>query len=318
MPQLSITAFTKASPSMAGRKRKVAETENYDSDEIEVASSQVRQPLENIAPAQVQNKRTKVLDCVLIKVDKRATSHDSPASFDIPSTRPVSTAAQARPSSTRSRLKRPAAKPACDESSEDELLVATVKSTRRRSATKTAVCEQSDVEAENSLVESDDFFIDGNISSGGSSVVSLNGISDEETAAPKKKSRATTTKANVVSENAQPATGNATKKSKAGTATNMAKLCKRGGLDLNLPPLHNIDDMFRDITQTALGLGLKDVLHHLDGKQLCVATMCSGTESPLLALESSCDALTDLSDVGLEVSHAFSAEIVPFKVSSLE
>lgn len=56
-------------------------------------------------------------------------------------------------------------------------------------------------------------------------------------------------------------------------------------LDSDLPPLHRLADIFTDIASKALELGFKDVLFRLGGRPLRVATMCSGTEAPLLALE---------------------------------
>lgn len=53
----------------------------------------------------------------------------------------------------------------------------------------------------------------------------------------------------------------------------------------NLPPMSNLKEIFTDIAQKAMGLGLELVLERLDGRPLRVATACSGTESPLLALE---------------------------------
>ena len=56
------------------------------------------------------------------------------------------------------------------------------------------------------------------------------------------------------------------------------------GVDLSLPPLHRIEDIFDDLTANAVGQGLSAVLDHLNGRKLKVATMCPGTESPMLAL----------------------------------
>lgn len=55
------------------------------------------------------------------------------------------------------------------------------------------------------------------------------------------------------------------------------------GIDLDLPPINTIEDAFADMAQNAAELGLCNILQKLDGV-LNVATMCSGTESPLLAL----------------------------------
>lgn len=56
-------------------------------------------------------------------------------------------------------------------------------------------------------------------------------------------------------------------------------------LDESLPPMDSLEDIFQDLTDKALRLGLADVLQRLGDRPLRVATVCSGTESPLLALE---------------------------------
>lgn len=53
----------------------------------------------------------------------------------------------------------------------------------------------------------------------------------------------------------------------------------------DLPPLHRLEDIFAHMASRALKLGFAAVLFHLGGRPLRVATMCSGTEAPLLALE---------------------------------
>jgi hypothetical protein len=57
------------------------------------------------------------------------------------------------------------------------------------------------------------------------------------------------------------------------------------GLNTNLPPLSNIDEIFADLTQRALGQGLDKFLKGIGSRAIKVATLCSGTESPLLALQ---------------------------------
>lgn len=59
----------------------------------------------------------------------------------------------------------------------------------------------------------------------------------------------------------------------------------QSGLDPTLPPIHNLKDIFDDITRRAIQLGLVDFLTYMGSRKLRVVTMCSGTESPLLALE---------------------------------
>lgn len=57
------------------------------------------------------------------------------------------------------------------------------------------------------------------------------------------------------------------------------------GVDETLKPISDIKDIFGDITNKACELGLKKVVTHLKGRKLKIATMCSGTESPLLAIQ---------------------------------
>lgn len=56
-------------------------------------------------------------------------------------------------------------------------------------------------------------------------------------------------------------------------------------LDESLPPMERLEDIFQDFVDKALSLGFADVLRRLGNRPLRVATVCSGTESPLLALE---------------------------------
>ncbi|KAJ5466265.1 hypothetical protein N7530_010052 [Penicillium desertorum] len=53
----------------------------------------------------------------------------------------------------------------------------------------------------------------------------------------------------------------------------------------DLPPLHTLTDIFADMASNALKMGFEHVLSRLGSRPLRVATMCSGTEAPLLALE---------------------------------
>lgn len=49
--------------------------------------------------------------------------------------------------------------------------------------------------------------------------------------------------------------------------------------------MSSLDDIYDDMTERAMDLGFDKVLRHLGEKPLRVVTVCSGTESPLLALE---------------------------------
>lgn len=53
----------------------------------------------------------------------------------------------------------------------------------------------------------------------------------------------------------------------------------------DLPPLHTLTEIFADMASNALKMGFEHVLSRLGSRPLRVATMCSGTEAPLLALE---------------------------------
>ena len=44
------------------------------------------------------------------------------------------------------------------------------------------------------------------------------------------------------------------------------------------------DDIFDDMAKKAMDLGLGKAIDHFGGRKLKIATMCSGTESPILAL----------------------------------
>jgi hypothetical protein len=62
-------------------------------------------------------------------------------------------------------------------------------------------------------------------------------------------------------------------------------LSQRRYLASDLPPLHTLADIFADMASNALKMGFASVLSRLGSRSLRVATMCSGTEAPLLALE---------------------------------
>lgn len=59
----------------------------------------------------------------------------------------------------------------------------------------------------------------------------------------------------------------------------------RTQLAQHLPPLWKLSDIFQSLTNKAIEINLDDVLSHLGDRRLRVVTVCSGTESPLLALE---------------------------------
>ncbi|KAF1985777.1 hypothetical protein K402DRAFT_404904 [Aulographum hederae CBS 113979] len=110
-----------------------------------------------------------------------------------------------------------------------------------------------------------------------------------------------------------------TKKSGPAGAPEKALTTKlKDALSRDLPPVSGIYKIFDDLVARAIEGGLEEALHHLRGTGLRVATMCSGTESPLLALRLTARSLKRLGKTPLRVEHEFSAEIEPFKQGYIE
>ncbi len=66
----------------------------------------------------------------------------------------------------------------------------------------------------------------------------------------------------------------------------------KNGLEEDLQPIHDLDDIFDDMAQNAFQHAeLHIPLQHIVNRVFRVATMCSGTESPLLALEMIADGM---------------------------
>ncbi|KAG6827082.1 hypothetical protein H0H92_013265 [Tricholoma furcatifolium] len=84
----------------------------------------------------------------------------------------------------------------------------------------------------------------------------------------------------------------------------------------DLPPIHEIPAIFADLVSQIPEI--KKVAEHIAGRKLRVATMCSGTESPLLALELIQKSIFDQHGIRLEIEHVFSCEIEPFKQAYIE
>lgn len=60
---------------------------------------------------------------------------------------------------------------------------------------------------------------------------------------------------------------------------------RRFHIDEDSPPLSNLNDIYADLVRRGLELGLEEFLASLGNGTFVVATMCSGTESPILALQ---------------------------------
>ncbi|CAM9638244.1 unnamed protein product [Phaeothamnion confervicola] len=100
-------------------------------------------------------------------------------------------------------------------------------------------------------------------------------------------------------------------------ALSRGKVARRGG-DVkpeDLPVLSNPQDMFDDLVGRAPEL---DGFATAFARPLRVATMCSGTESPLLALGMIGCACREIYGKEFEVEHIFSCEIEPFKQAYIE
>ncbi|KAI0940949.1 hypothetical protein AcV7_003183 [Taiwanofungus camphoratus] len=84
----------------------------------------------------------------------------------------------------------------------------------------------------------------------------------------------------------------------------------------DLPPIHDIPLIFSDLVDRVPEI--KSVAQHLEGRKMRVATMCSGTESPLLALDLIRRSIITHYGVKLDFQHVFSCEIEPFKQAYIE
>ena len=100
------------------------------------------------------------------------------------------------------------------------------------------------------------------------------------------------------------------------TATGTSRGARQAADQSNLPPISDIPRMFDDLVSRAGKLD--KLVHQLNGRPLRVATMCSGTESPLLALRMITRSLFKQTGKKLEIDHIFSCEIEPFKQAYIE
>lgn len=82
------------------------------------------------------------------------------------------------------------------------------------------------------------------------------------------------------------------------------------------PPISDLNDIFTDIVKRTPEV--ENLAKTLEGRPLRVATMCSGTESPLLALRLMSRAIKELHGIAIEVEHVFSCEIEPYKQAYIE
>lgn len=76
--------------------------------------------------------------------------------------------------------------------------------------------------------------------------------------------------------------------------------------------MSNLENIFHDILNRVPGQ-LKKFMGPQKYRKLRVATMCSGTESPLLALAMFARDIKASGHGTLEIEHVFSCEIEPYK-----
>ncbi|KAM3149664.1 hypothetical protein ABEW05_010051 [Botrytis cinerea] len=86
------------------------------------------------------------------------------------------------------------------------------------------------------------------------------------------------------------------------------------GIDSSLPPLTTATEFMEILLERLLNGGFKDVIKHLNGRPLRVATACSGTEAPILFLNSFSEGLRKRGH-DFRIEHVFSCEIDPAKQS---
>ncbi|KAI9062495.1 hypothetical protein FKP32DRAFT_1593141 [Trametes sanguinea] len=95
------------------------------------------------------------------------------------------------------------------------------------------------------------------------------------------------------------------------------EVAKGGNIEnSDLPPIFRIPAIFSDLVSRIPQI--KEVAEYLKGRKMRVATMCSGTESPLLALNLIQRSILEHYGVSLEYEHVFSCEIEPFKQAYIE
>ncbi|WVQ93615.1 hypothetical protein IAU59_000691 [Kwoniella sp. CBS 9459] len=88
------------------------------------------------------------------------------------------------------------------------------------------------------------------------------------------------------------------------------------GMSEDLPPMNDIEVMFDHLVSRVPDV--VQLVKQLNGRKLRVATMCSGTESPLLALNMIAKAIKGQHGQTLGFEHVFSCEIEPFKQAYIE
>lgn len=314
-------------------KRKASQAvEVSDEDTIRVAPlpkrSVRRKTLDDLDVSQAQNGRYRTLQCVLIPRPTKTllSSVNTPKSTSVQQRASASTQTpSSRPQRSITRKSIPLLL-----GSEDELATLSTLSTKARN--RKAQDEDADFEDDEAALQSEassvyeEGFSGQEETSGQESEEAMSSDEGYDSAPSAPKSKRKTMKP-VAKKPVVAATGTS-KPSKTGKTTGsmskkMHNISTRlpgepKGLDTSLPPMANVEDAFLHSCKVALEHGLKDTIEHVGSRPLRCATMCSGTESPLLALRFIQNALRKLGWQGLEMDHQFSAEIVPVKQAFIE
>ncbi|CAO1624507.1 unnamed protein product [Parajaminaea phylloscopi] len=103
-------------------------------------------------------------------------------------------------------------------------------------------------------------------------------------------------------------------------ATEMMREADRMSKAKLWPPMSDLSEIYADIVDRMPEALLRPLASTLSGKgrALRVATMCSGTESPLLALQLISRAIEAKWGIKMGIEHVFSCELEPFKQAYIE
>lgn len=313
--------------------------EDDQDDAIAVAvgpSAHRRNPLANLSPEHSQNKRRRVLAsvCVVKANEGNGFTHVSkvPPSRQRSQKATLPTVDRAPTESKRPErnVKRASFAPvaALSDASDDDLGRHATQPSRKPKGKKSpgrspSVFDADFVSSESSM---DDF---SEAATSEDSPMPSEGEQSEDDVVPKSKikkaPKSCVPKATASSTKTPSASKNKMNRSGAtGTKKNMINLTKGraaadhgNGLDLSLPPLHDNMAIFQDMTARAMGMGLADAAQNFNQQPLKVATMCSGTEAPVLALMRIQEHLKSVG-VTFHFEHIFSAEIEPFKQAYIQ
>jgi len=99
-------------------------------------------------------------------------------------------------------------------------------------------------------------------------------------------------------------------------AGEMFKAAKKKAEEGEYPPIHSLPDIFLDLVKRAPNLEL--LAKTLQDRPLRIATMCSGTESPILAWRLIERAVKEHTGIQMQHHHVFSCEIEPYKQAYIQ